>query len=466
MSERAELSPAQRALLAERLRGRSRTSHDRTFGTIPQAGDRRAPVSAEQEQILYQTYFLPGNPVYNEAVTIIKDGPLDVAALRLAFNQLVERHHIWRTTFRRVNRELTQVIGPAAEQELPLADLTELSDAEQETRVAELVTALATSPYDLRNGPLLRPLLVRFDADHHRLYLAMHHIIFDGVSLYRVVLPDLIALYEAAMAGRRVELPQPVQYGDYALWQGSGILDDELRRYLPYWREKLAAMPTLNLPLEKPRPSEQHFHGDSEWFAIPAAMVDRLRARGRSTGGTLFHVLAAAYALLLQQFTGDDDLVFATVADLRRRREFESMIGYCITPMPLRVRLRPDATFDELVVHVRGEMLDGLSHLVPFERLTEDLQPIQDAGVSPVFQAMIVLEPSMPSPHPQWSLQQLDPSIARDLEQAKTDFHMELDERPDGSLAGRFIFNTDVFNSDFGVRVTAQWLGLLERLAS
>jgi hypothetical protein len=116
------------------------------------------------------------------------------------------------------------------------------------------------------------------------------------------------------------------------------------------------------------------------------------------------------------------------------------------------------------VANVRGEMLDGLSHLVPFERLTEELRPPQRAGVSPVFQAMIVLEPSMPSPHPQWSLQQLDASIARDLEQAKTDFHMELDERPDGSLSGRFIFNTDLFRADFGVRITTQWLALLERL--
>jgi len=36
----------------------------------------------------------------------------------------------------------------------------------------------------LLNGPLLRPLLVNVPGEHHRLYLALHHIVFDGVSLY------------------------------------------------------------------------------------------------------------------------------------------------------------------------------------------------------------------------------------------------------------------------------------------
>ena len=61
-------------------------------------------------------------------------------------------------------------------------------------------------PYDVRRGPLVRPRLIRFPGDHHRLYLAMHHLVFDGVSLSRVILPELVALYEAARTGRDAEL--------------------------------------------------------------------------------------------------------------------------------------------------------------------------------------------------------------------------------------------------------------------
>jgi hypothetical protein len=169
---------------------------------------------------------------------------------------------------------------------------------------------------------------------------------------------------------------------------------------------------------------------------------------------------------LLQRYTGQQDLVFSAVADLRRRREFESMIGYCLTPMPLRLRLAPGASFGELVSATRGELLDGLSHLVPFERLVSDLKPPRMAGANPIFQAMIVLEPPTATPNAEWSLHQLDSRIGRELGHAKTDFHMELDQRPEGHLSGRFIFNTDVFNADFGTKVTRDWLAVLTELTS
>jgi hypothetical protein len=466
VSDADGLTPSQRALLAERLRGRGIAAGSGRFIPVQRGGEGQAPVSAEQQQILYHTYFVPGNPVYNEAVVIVKDGPLDLDALRVAFNQLVERHDIWHTTFRRVGRDLTQVVGPAPSYPLPLIDMSNLPAAERERRVADLVRMDATAAFDLKSGPLLRPILVRFDEHHHRLYLAIHHIIFDGVSLYRVILPEIIALYDAAL-GRSAPLAPPlVQYADYARWQRSGVLDEEMRRYLPYWRKRLADAPTLRLPLDKPRPTEQRFHGSTEWFVVPKGVVDQLRALGSPVGGTLFHVLVTAYALLLRRYTGDDDLVFATVADLRRRREFESMVGYCLTPLPVRIQVAARATFAELVATVRGELLDGLSNLVPFERMVDDLQPVHAPGANPVFQAMIVLEPPTTAPHAEWSLHQIDARIGRELGHAKTDFHFELDERPEGYLSGRFIFNTDLFHADFGPRVVADWLALLDDLVS
>jgi hypothetical protein len=466
MSGADALSPAQRALLAERLRGRSVASRPNSFVTSRRRESEPVALSAEQEQIFYHTFFVPGNPVYNEAVTLMKDGPLDLDALRIAFNQLISRHDIFHTTFRRIDGRPQQVVVPAPSFELPVLDLSALPAAEREARAAEVVTEEALRPYDLKAGPMIRPVLVRFEENHHRLYLAMHHIIFDGVSLSRVLLPEIAALYAAAL-GHAEPLPEPVvQYADYTRWQQSGVLDEELRRYLPYWRERLATAPTLRLPLDKERPNEPRFHGTTEWFVVSAELVRRLRELGRPTGGTLFHVLVAAYATLLHRYTGDRDLVFATVADLRRRREFESMIGYCLTPLPLRLDVDPDGSFVELIGHVRRELLDGLSHLVPFERIVADLNPPHVPGAGPIFQAMIVLEPPTNAVDPEWSLHQLDARIGRELGHAKTDFHMELDERSDGSLSGRFIFNTDVFDADFGVRVATEWLELLEQLTS
>jgi hypothetical protein len=459
------LTPDQRALLERRMRGVA-PSPAVAEAALPPVPTEPVPVSAEQRQIVFHTLFAPGNPFYNEAVTIIRTGDLDVACLRSALEQLVARHDIWHTTFGRVRHEAYQFVQPVPTFELPVVDLRDLPADERDARAAELVVAEAQRPYDLKEGPLLRPLLMRLADDEHRLYLAMHHIIFDGVTLARVILPELVALYDAALAGTPSPLPPAVQYAQYSTWQREGALEDQLQRHLPYWRGLLQDAPTLALPISRPRPAEPRHHGTREWLRFPADLVARLAATSARSGGTLFHALVAGYARLLQEWGGQEDIVLSTVADLRRRQEFESMVGYCLTPVPLRLRFPRHLPTDELIGIVRGELLDALSHPVPFEALVEDLNPAHEAGSSPIFQTQIVLEPQGARVDPQWSLQQLDPRIGQFAAPAKNDIQIELDERPEGHITGCLIFNTDLFEPGFGARAVADWTRLLEDLAA
>jgi len=453
------LSPAQAALLAARLKGRS--PGPGTGPPEPATDGGSAPVSAEQEQLLAHALFLPGSHLYNEAVCVVRTGPVDLDALRRAVDLLVARHDIWHTTFQRQRREFRQVVGPAPTHPLPLHDLARVPAGQQEKRIVDLVTAVAAAPFNLRAGPLVRPVLVRVAPEEHRLYLALHHIVFDGVSLYRVVFPELVALYDAVAAGRVPTLPPTVQYADYARWQRSGVLDEELRRCLPHWRVHLADAPVLQLPLDHPRPAEQRHSGRMIGFEVGAGSVDAARVLAQATGTTLFHVLAAVFARFLGELTGQRDVVFATVADLRRRRELESMVGYCLTPVVLRVPLREAEAANSLVARVRDEVLDALSHLVPLERLVRELHPPRVPGADPLFQAMLVLEPPAVPVAPGWSMHQLDPAVGAALGQAKTDLLMELDERPDGRLSGRLTVNADLFGPGFAEQVVASWTQLL-----
>jgi hypothetical protein len=167
----------------------------------PPSSGTAAPLSVAQEALWYRAMLAPTALTYNEAISIRKDGPLDAGALKRSFNAIVSRHAAWHTTFDTVNGELVQVVGRVPAFELRALDLRELGREQAERRAVELVAETARVPYDVRHGSLLRHRLIRFPGDHHRLYLAMHHLIFDGVSLTRVVLPELTALYEAFRTG-------------------------------------------------------------------------------------------------------------------------------------------------------------------------------------------------------------------------------------------------------------------------
>lgn len=424
------------------------------------------PLSVAQEALWYASVLDPRRLSYHETVSLRKDGPLDVDALRRAFAELVRRHAPWRTTFATQDGGTVQVVHPPAAVELPVVDLSALPRADAEARAARLVAERARVPFDLRRGPLVRPRLVRFGADHHRLYLTLHHIVFDGVSLYRVVLPELVALYDAFRRGEPSPLADlPAAYGDYARWEQDWIEGPRARRRLRFWQDRLAGAPDLAFPHDRPRAQAPRFRGGVVEVSVPAGVVDGLRAAGHGAGASLFQVLAAAWGLLLARWADQDDVVFATPADLRREEAFEGLVGYCLTPLPLRLDLAGDPSFAEVVVRARNALLDAYDQVVPFERVVREL-PASPGGANPVYQAMLVLEPTVAAPAPDWSLHLLENEIAALVGATKLDLELALDERPEGHLAGRLVYDCDLFDPATAARLADGWARAVTAVAA
>jgi amino acid adenylation domain-containing protein len=460
------LSEAKRALLAQRLRGRE-AGNRAVLRSLPRAPGQPVPLSTAQEQLWYFSQLAPDNPVYNEAVTIRKEGPFDADAFARAFNEVVRRHDSWHSTFEVIDGVPMQRVRAAPTYELPVIDLRGVPADDREHAAAMAAVEDSRRPYDLARGPLIRPRLVRMADEHHRLYLSLHHLIFDGVTLYRVVLPELISLYNAYLAGEESPLPEPlVQYPDYALWERDSVSPAATERNLDYWRRQLGDAPTLQLPLDHPRPAQQRFRGGMVPITISAELAAQLRGVGRRAGATLFQVIATAFAVMLHDYSGQDDVVFGTVTDLRRRPELEGVVGYCLTPLAVRADLRGDPSFLEVLHRVRATLVDALDHQVPFGPLVAELRPRREPGANPVFQAMVVLEPPMIATDPAWSVHQMDVEVGSALGHAKLDLHIELDERPQGHVAGRLIYNSDIFTAQTAQRAAGHWHTLLAGIAA
>jgi hypothetical protein len=90
------------------------------------------------------------------------------------------------------------------------------------------LTQLASRPFDLASGPMLRPTALRLKDDAgYVVLLDLHHIVTDGWS-NEILLADLAELYEARREGRPSRLgPQPVAYGDFAAWQREWLAGPE-----------------------------------------------------------------------------------------------------------------------------------------------------------------------------------------------------------------------------------------------
>src|SRR5205807_5550200 len=103
--------------------------------------------------------------------------------------------------------------------------------------------------------------LVRLGSEDHRLYLTLCHIIFDGVALYRVFLPELSALYKAFAAGQSSALPElAIQYPDFACWERRTVTDKTLSGDIDYWSYRLRGpLPDVYLPGDRRLPRARSF---------------------------------------------------------------------------------------------------------------------------------------------------------------------------------------------------------------
>jgi amino acid adenylation domain-containing protein len=425
------------------------------------------PLSISQSQMWYQSQLAPDSRVLNEVVEIRKIGALNVDALRRAVSDVVARHDALRTTFDFVDGVPHQIVRESEEVDVPVSDFSDLDTADAVARAIDVVTADSLRAYDLANGPLVRPRLVRIGENDHRLYLGLHHLIWDGLTLNRVVFPELVALYRSHAVGVPSSLSQPqAQYADYTQWELDWVRGPETAKRIERWRDRLADISVTQLPLDHPRPSRQTFAGGTIPLAIDPATVEGLRSAARAAGGTLFHALAAAYAWWLHLYSESTEVVFGTPHDLRQRSDLFSVAGYAVTPVVVRCDVSGEESFNALVGRAGRVVTEALSDAVPFEALVSGLGVARDVRSNPLFQTSLVLEPPLTSPADDWSLHLMETDVRNALGSSKFDISIELDERPEGDIAGRFFFSTDLFDRETAREMLSHWRRLLELVAA
>jgi acyl carrier protein len=380
-----DFSPTKQALLARRLEDVGGAARAEAIPGAP--NQRRFPLSFSQQRIWFLTRLMPADLSFTiEAITPF-GGPLDRSALRKALRHIVTRHDVLRTTVHEAVGVPFQVVGPPADPELPVLDLTGVPEGQREEEKERALASQRRRPMDLATGPLLAASLIRLGEERHLLYLRLHHIVADGWSV-GILVRELEALYAAHVADRTPALPDlPVQYTAFAAWQRREAEVGRWKEDLDYWKACLADLPVVRLPTDRPRPKTQTFRGAHALAVLPRELEQGLDGLSREEECTLFMTLLAAFALLLRRSSGQDDLVIGTHLADRDRRELEPLIGLFLNTLVLRLDVGPARTFADLLRRARDVSLAAYTHRqVPFEVLVAELSPARDLGRNPLFQ--------------------------------------------------------------------------------
>ena len=332
-------------------------------------------MSGVQKGLYFTEQMTDTKALYNMPQCFKLSGNVDEKRLADAYQKLVNRHEALRTGFGEKNGELIQRIYDYAAAELVTIHAEESSvSREYESFVR---------PFNLDTAPLMRLQLVKTDAVNY-LFLDMHHIISDGMSMM-IVMEELIKLYN----GERLEELR-IQYKDYSEW----LSKRDISKQKEYWINKFKDnIPVLDMPLDYKRPAKQSFKGRAVTRRLGSKLTEEIRTLAGKTKTTEYMVVLSGLMIMLSKYSRQSDISVGTVISGRTNKEAEKIIGMFVNTLVMRAEPKENMTYKDFLLQVKEAALGAYENQeYPFEELVKAVCVKRDLSRNPLFDVMFAFQ--------------------------------------------------------------------------
>ncbi len=355
------------------------------------------PLSPMQAGMLFHTLMHPGSGIYLMQDRYIVRGDLDLTTMVQAWQQVVYKHPILRTSFVWDSKTKPhQVVHKKVELPFQFLDWRGLPDVEQMDGMNGLLQAELDAGLDFSKAPLIAIRLIRLTENTYHFAISHHHILMDAWCM-SLLMVNFFTWYEALTERKdiRPEVARP--YRDYIAW----LQKQDLAAAETYWRAYLRGFATPT-PLVVDRLPQEVPQGEpgvaDEFVYLSASDTEALQALAQQHQLTPNTFVQGAWALLMSYYSGQSEVLFGvTVAGRPTELDgVESILGLFINSLPLRVQVDPKAALlawlkDLLADNVRGRQyeytplvqIQGWSELSRGQALFQSLLVFENAPVDP-----------------------------------------------------------------------------------
>ena len=321
-----------------------------------------APLTDAQKEI-WLSCILGGddaNLSYNESVSLEFSGGLNKKDLWEACEYLVERHESLRMSFS-ADGNFFMVYNHLKPFKIQ-KDFSIFTERDKKTAVEEFLDQEASFVFDIKNGPLVRFSLIELSHESFLFTITAHHMVADGWS-FGVMLEEVASIYNALKSNKSINLPDAVQFGQYAEEMELFSDSPEYQSTEKYWLENYKLIPEqLELPTDRPRPVQRTFQSRRIDFELPAELVKRIKELGKKSKSSLVSTIMAAFEIFLSKITGQDDIVLGLPAAGQAATDHLVLVGHCVNLLPIRTKVDHHLSFEEYLGKRRLELLDDYDH--------------------------------------------------------------------------------------------------------
>ncbi|MEU5832868.1 amino acid adenylation domain-containing protein [Streptomyces diacarni] len=306
------------------------------------------PLTAAQEGMFYAQALDPLSPAQNTAECLVLDGPLDPEAFAAALRRVAGEADALRVRVQDTEQGPRQQVRASVEPPLTVRDLRPAGE-EAERRAQEWMRADLATPCDLARDPAFRHALLRVGDRRWLWYQRVHHLVIDGFG-HALLVRRTAEVYSALVGG---EEPGPRTFrplADLVAEDAAYRASEEYARDRAHWGAALADRPEAPRLAGRSALPARTFHRRTAHLAPEAtqelrALADRLRA-------TWPDLLIAAQALYVSRACRRDDVVLGLPMMGRMGSVALRVPGMVMNVLPLRLTVRPEDSFADLVRQV------------------------------------------------------------------------------------------------------------------
>ncbi|MGI9245043.1 MAG: amino acid adenylation domain-containing protein [Verrucomicrobiales bacterium] len=288
-------------------------------------------LSPAQEGMLFHSITEPDAGLYVDQLTCRLSGNLDMERLRRSWQSVFDCHPALRTLFLWDELdEPLQVVRRDVTISWDEKDWRDGGDFEQ--RLGNYLDSDRLRGFDLARAPLARFLVAREAVGSWRFVWSFHHLLLDGWSA-----PRVFEQAWKAYAGKTLPRENFRPFRDYIAWQK----DRDPSAASAFWAralEGLTAPTRIPAASGEPERAGRRQRRERVLDGPTSRTLEEFAKGHRLTLNTVFH---AAWGLLLQRYTGSDDLLFGSTVSGRpaELEGIENLVGCCINTLPFRVRI-------------------------------------------------------------------------------------------------------------------------------
>ncbi|NVO08830.1 MAG: hypothetical protein HXX16_02605 [Bacteroidales bacterium] len=338
----------------------------------------------------------------------IKIRNLNLEAIKKAFDILIQRHEIFRTTLLMVDGEVKQKVWDHDSSLFDVSIVNLKKSKDKEGKLNKLKCDFNQVLFKCDQRPWLRIKIIQLNENISILLLVAPHMITDVRSM-QFIKKELSFIYKAQLEGESIDDSKVLQYKDYIAEINEILRSDKGEKHRLYWLNILRELPNNNLTTlfsnnnfnknksyketlriemneccrKVSTKMEYDFFGTVSFlkfeqgagysFIIDSQRLAILKRLVHESNANMSHIIIATFHLLLYKLTGERDNIIGICSNMRDRKELDNLIGCLTNTVLFRHKIEESVDLIDFIKTVYVSFIKTLRHQIyPFEKALYD----------------------------------------------------------------------------------------------